>query len=243
VESLEKLLSRVIPPRNLEYQGEPQGDICPVCKGNSFVQRHVRYGHPDWGKIFPCGCQSGGADQVGPSFENFTCHPNYHDVQLAYEATQNWSQGRGPAILVLNGPRGVGKTHLARAALRAIIQADAHASVRWMPDGELSDTIRNSYETDSWNEWKFEFKGCQWLIIDDLGSITLSDHMRSRYGEIIDWRWQGAGNGPPIRTMVTTNAAPDILGSRVESRLLDVSRTRAVTIEAPDYRLTGDTQA
>lgn len=235
MENLKEIINRVRVPRDPSYVPEETSEVCPACKGHRLVVHNVRYGHPDFGKVYPCVCHQEAAP--GSTLDTFNFLPNYSDVKLAYEATVNWCAKRGPSILVLNGPRGVGKTHLAQAALREIMRVDPNARTRWMPDGQLSDTIRDSYENDSWNEWKAEFKNCHWLIIDDLGSVQLSDHMKSRYGEIIDWRWQGAAN-PEIRTMITTNAKADMLGSRVESRLKDVSRTRSVTIEAPDYRLT-----
>ena len=236
MEKLGDIFSRLLAPGRSRYIPEELPPVCPVCRGFGWVTRTLRIGHPDFGQIYPCRCNLS-VLPLGPSFDGFLPNNNYPDLALAFQATRDWCRGDGPAILVLSGGVGVGKTHLARAAYKAILGENPNSKAKWMADGELADAIREAYGTDTWAEWKQEFKTAPWLIIDDLGSTDLSDHMKSRYGEIIDWRWQGAGD-KGLRTMYTTNVGPDVLGERVKSRLLDHRRVKAIEIVAPDYRQT-----
>ena len=31
--------------------------VCPVCKGAGYLVKDVPYGHPDFGKLYPCQCK------------------------------------------------------------------------------------------------------------------------------------------------------------------------------------------
>tara|TARA_Y100000310_G_scaffold335033_1_gene416106 strand:+ start:3808 stop:4527 length:720 start_codon:yes stop_codon:yes gene_type:complete len=211
---------------------EPTELVCPKCKGAGWVStRFYTEGRKTHEGIRPCACNAPKAIS-GPTFETFKTNVKYPTLMEAILATQEWCAGNGPPLLILGGSRGVGKTHLARAARRQI--ALEGATTRWMKDGDLIDTIHRAFEDHTVDVWMNELRTVPWLFLDDIGLSPLSDTMRGFYDRIIDARWEGAAEGR--RTMFTTNLLPKDFPLRMASRLSDKRLSEAMVIDAPDYR-------
>ena len=237
MDSLGAILKRVTENRAQRPDDyEPPAEVpvkCERCKDFGFLATPLDLSQRPHvvEELVRCPCQP--PKQIsGPTFETFICYPNHPDLQLAFEATQNWVDSKGPGMLVLSGERGVGKSHLARAAFNHLSLEGRNA--RWLPDGELVDTIHGAFRHQTVEDWMHEFRDSPWLIIDDLGLSALNDTVKGFFDRIIDLRWQGAGDDK--RTMYTTNLAPRDFTPRIASRLADIHRTRAVVIDAPDHR-------
>jgi DNA replication protein DnaC len=158
--------------------------------------------------------------------------------------------------LLFMGPSGVGKTHLAVAALKELIHR-SHAGL-FCDYRELLKEIQASYNPASEStEMKIlePIRTVEILVLDDLGASKPSDWVRDIVGIVLNARYNENRT-----TIVTTNyldnptsegettrlpngklipaAREDSLeqriGSRMRSRLYEMCRT--VEVSAPDFR-------
>jgi DNA replication protein DnaC len=171
--------------------------------------------------------------------------------------------GGDQAGLLLMGNSGVGKTHLAVAALKELLRR-GHSGY-FCEYGALLREIQNSYRADS-NVTEIRLLepilSVEVLVIDDLGCIKPSDWVRDTIGYILNTRYVEASRdlSQPRCTILTTNYldAPNAeaeparlpggkivppvreeslaqrIGERMRSRLFEMCRT--VEVSAPDFR-------
>jgi len=154
-----------------------------------------------------------------------------YSVGCAYYAAKDMARGnlgRGN-FLVLAGPTGTGKTHLALAI-----------GWEWFDDGfnvlftrvdELVDWLRQGYDDGTYHKRFESIRRRQLLVLDDLGTEQTKDWAGERLDRIVDWRYI---NRLPL--VVTTNVFSEDLADRVASRLADKSCSVVVPIDAEDYR-------
>ena len=168
--------------------------------------------------------------------------------------------GGNQSGLLLMGNSGVGKTHLAVAALRVLLKR-GHSGY-FCEYGAMLREIQNSYRPDSEvSELKLlaPILSVEVLVIDDLGCIKPSDWVRDTVAYILNTRYVEASRDltQPRCTIVTTNyldsgdnsearlpegrkiAIPkgtldERIGDRMRSRLYEMCRT--VEVFAPDFR-------
>lgn len=165
--------------------------------------------------------------------------------------------------LLLMGDSGIGKTHLAVAALKELIER-GHTGY-FCEYGKLLREIQNSYKPDNETSEMAILRpilGAEVLVIDDLGCIKPSDWVRDTVGYILNHRYVEASRDltQPRCTIITTNfvdnpiprgqptklpsgqtlreirddALWERIGERMRSRLFEICRT--VEIHAPDFR-------
>jgi DNA replication protein DnaC len=229
-----------------------RGETCPVCFGTGMqiVQDGARR----------CDCQAKDQRQrlfeiarIPPRYQHCSIH-NFFNVE--HETSKylalDWSRkfieeyletgredGRG---LLFIGPVGVGKTHLAAAILRELIQ---HYGVRGLfyQFGVLLKEIQNSYnpvsQTSELGVLQPVFDA-DVLVLDELGASKPTDWVRDTMMQIINTRY----NDKRI-TIFTTNyrdersndkaeTLEDRIGSALRSRLYEMCKP--VVIEGEDYR-------
>lgn len=149
----------------------------------------------------------------------------------AYYCAKNLARGNlsWGNFLVLAGPTGVGKTHLALAI-----------AWEWFEDGfgvifsrvdDLLDELRRGYDDDTYHRRLECIRQCPLLVLDDLGAEHSRDWAGERVDRIVDWRYI---NRMPL--VVTTNARSQDLPPRLSSRLKDVQRSIVVQMDAEDFR-------
>jgi DNA replication protein DnaC len=158
--------------------------------------------------------------------------------------------------LLLIGPSGVGKTHLAVAALKELIQR-GHAGL-FCDYRELLKEIQASYNPASESTEMVilePIRTVEILVLDDLGASKPSDWVRDIVGIVLNARYNEKRT-----TMITTNYIDDPategettrlpngkllaplredsleqrIGTRMRSRLYEMCRT--VEVVAPDFR-------
>jgi len=231
----ERQAARVVGVALEEPPPEAVDATCPRCRGMGILTAGFdKSDSRNWVERYvPCPeCPPPVPD--GPDFDSFNCHPKWPTLEKAYNMALTWANGEGPGILLLAGDRGVGKTHLLRAAYKVVVASGVKC--HWAKDGQLIDQMFRSFEEHDTDRWMRDITSVPALFIDELGGTSLStDVIRSLYDRIIDARWEGSQYGT-LRTMLTTNLHPSELPPRMRSRLLDNRLAVSLTIDAPDYR-------
>lgn len=217
---------------------EPKVPACPRCGGTGWLSHGLQeVGRERREELVPCSCNRPRIP-VGPTFEEFRPDPQYPDLAAAYAMAVAWANKEGPPMLMLGGERGVGKTHLARAAYIAVIARGERAF--WIKDGDLVGRIHRGFQDHDVDDWMARISNMTWLFIDDLGLTPLTDTMRAFYERIVDARWEGASLDR--RTCYTTNqrfsSNPKLsdFSPRMTSRIMDKHLSAGMIIAAPDYR-------
>jgi DNA replication protein DnaC len=150
--------------------------------------------------------------------------------------------------LLLIGPSGVGKTHLAVAALKETIKKGIHA--RFCDYRELLKQIQNSYnpsvQATELDVLKPVFEA-EVLLLDDLGAVKPSEWVWDTVSLVLNTRYNDN-----LTTIITTNfmdgpaagagaaragreeTLGDRIGERMRSRLFEMCRL--VQVQGKDYR-------
>jgi DNA replication protein DnaC len=191
---------------------------------------------------------------ISHSFANFKLSDK---TNKAFEVATEWSALKEPKDrgFALIGAPGVGKTHLAVAAMKEIArlwaverQENTNADVYYDPKtmferqmkfinvpifmDELRDAIKYE-ESVAKDLWKFCLEEASVVVLDDFGKEKATDWVTERLYVLIEKRYQNMRS-----TIVTSNRTLDELddlgyGAAV-SRLQETGRV--VRIDAKDYR-------
>ncbi|MDD5093906.1 MAG: ATP-binding protein [Dehalococcoidia bacterium] len=153
-------------------------------------------------------------------------------LRVALEASRRFSESPED-WLVLIGPAGSGKTHLAAAVANR--QIECRRPVYFASVPELIDRLRPTFRSDGKreNELSLEaIKGGPLLILDDFGMETATAWAREKLYQIINYRYNAK-----LATLITaTYPAMESLDVRLKSRLEDTKISNIIPIGAPDYR-------
>lgn len=180
-----------------------------------------------------------GPRHIGCSFENYQNGEKVKNICKDVVKT--------PCDLVLTGPAGTGKTHLAVAIFRELVR---NRTIKVEPERWSGEWIRSAWfitvpdllllirqafnndndftEADVVNK----FAKVKYLLLDDLGAEKTTEWSITTLYTIIDQRYR---NMRP--TIVTTNLTIDQIGSQISDRIASrLSSGKIIKINAPDYR-------
>lgn len=168
------------------------------------------------------------------TFERF----DTHGTHLAAEDRHRTENGYRQAIafaeqpdgwLLLMGPHGSGKTHLAAAVAnyrRARGDSPAFVGVPDLLDylrrGFSGDESRGAYEAFD------DLKSTPLLILDDLDAQTSIAWVRDRLFQLLNYRYTAR-----LPTVITTALTLDELGERLASRLVDPAVCTVIVLGQP----------
>ena len=227
---------------------EDEAEICPRCHGAGFLRRDVALGHPDFGKAAPCDCVKAETAEsrlarlqryssLGPltrlTFANLIEHgrsTNPRDRDLFHSLIQD---ARGFAEepegwLLVHGPSGAGKTHVAAAIANRCLERGRPALFVVVPD--LLDHLRASYRPDSemgYDALLEQVRLAPVLILDDLGTQSSTAWAQEKLFQILNHRYNAQ-----LPTVVTTNLSIDRIDERLRMRLTDPAISRVYYVEA-----------
>lgn len=228
----------------------PPKEVCPKCKGAGYLRLDVSVGHPSFGKLVPCECKEverkekrrqellelsdlGAFDTK--VFGNFNrrfsgIHPSIE--QAFQEACAFAREPRGWLLLV--GPNGCGKTHLAAAIANYLFQQGAVVLFSVVPDllAQLRATFGPS-ATEAYDQRFAKMREAELLVLDDLGAHQSSPWASEKLFQLLNYRYNSE-----YPTIVTANEQGLLsLDERISSRLHDTAIVTEVQMSgARDYR-------
>ena len=155
----------------------------------------------------------------------------YHAAQRFVTDQQGW--------LVICGPSGTGKTHLAAAVGNALVESDQ--PVRYVSVPDLLDHLRSAFDPAIGAQYDDVFLQAieaPTLILDDLGAQSSTAWADEKLDQIFTHRYNRR-----LPTLVTTGMRFEELGDRLRTRLGDPYFSTVVHIKAgsgtPDIRDSG----
>lgn len=208
-------------------------------------------------------CQCRTRDAQAKRLEAVGIPRRYNECSLSnyHPASNNGSQLRAfnyayrlvheyPAIdrgLLLMGPCGVGKTHLATSIIRGLVERGV--SCLFYEFGALLKQIQESYNTLSQSSERKVLApvyDAEVLVLDGLGASKPTDWVRDTMMQIINARYNDkkltvfTTNYTDERRAHTDETLEDRIGVRLRSRLYEMCKT--VTVEGDDYRRRFDSE-
>jgi DNA replication protein DnaC len=135
--------------------------------------------------------------------------------------------------LVMYGPKGTGKSHLAAAIANHLetLPEDERPLVMFLTAPDLLDLLRSGYRAGDYDELLSLCREAEVLILDDLGAEQETDWAMEKIFQIINHRYQ-----MELPTVVVTNNRLEELDPRIYDRLGDDDLCVKVRIIAPTYR-------
>lgn len=219
-----------------QYWRDAEDVSCVTCHDGGFIRQDLPLTAPDFGKTLPCPDCAGVVVAMGipgylqaASFETFNVRLN-PGMATAVKAVRLVADGDQWCALLM-GDIGVGKTHLAVAALRF---NNLPKPGRFWQMGDMLRTFRERMfhkDPDSRRDEDELIRDYQrlpgLLVLDDVGAGTPDSNFTDRtLYSIVNGRYTNR-----LPTIITTNE-PATLDPRVLSRCSD----GAVTCEGKDMR-------
>jgi DNA replication protein DnaC len=152
-------------------------------------------------------------------------------LEAALQAAQSFARNPEGQWLVLGGPTGVGKTHLAAAIGNDRLRQGQSAFFAFVP--ELLDHLRYTFaptSTTTYDELFERVKSTELLILDDLGAQTTTPWADEKLYQLMVHR-----HNARLPTVITMDMATQ-LRPPIASRLTDIRFVSVWEMEAPDYR-------
>ena len=233
----------------------PTCGLSNICGGLGYVRFDLPVGDPNFGKLFRCPNYHGAANpdrreklrKLGnlevyrdKTLDNFNASAReassaqQDSLVRAMEGVRQYAENP-QGWLLLEGPYGCGKTHLAAAV--GNMRLDREEGVIFITTPDLLDYLRQTYGSaaeSGYDELFDRVKNAPMLILDDLGSENPSGWAQEKLFQLLNHRYSYS-----LPTVITTNAELGALDPRIASRLRDLGVIRRIVINAPDYRSPG----
>ena len=215
-------------PGSAAQTARPQDAVCPICFGTGTK--------PDSGKgAAICDCRRSNnparaldAARIPPRFRQCSFHNYYpkNDSQFFAHSFASRLVAEYPAVetgLLFMGSVGVGKTHLAIAVVKELIEKKG-VSCLFYESGSLLKAIQDSYNPVSQtSEMRVlaPVYQAEVLVLDELGATVPTNWVRDTLYQIINTRY----NNKKL-TIFTTNYLDEPRGNSEEAPETDAKRRR-----------------
>jgi len=239
-------IADILPDRPPPTGTEPQDaePTCRTCNDFGYVGRMVPLGHPDFGKLQPC-----------PDCYEQRCAERWTEMRERHiEASllppvtrqrlrfATWEGNRLPEMLAaaqafpgrhhfltLIGGTGIGKTHLAIAAMWEWLE-QGKGTARYWQTARFLNALKFSFKDDHGDTERLllDAENCGLLLLDDLGVQKGTEWAGETLDEMVNERYL---NARP--TIFTTNLGLAEHPARIADRL---SEGVVVKAQAPSWR-------
>ncbi|VVA43251.1 Chromosomal replication initiator protein DnaA [Candidatus Roizmanbacteria bacterium] len=165
------------------------------------------------------------------NFDNFAVSTTN---QVAYAAAQAVVKNPGMAYnpLFLYGGVGVGKTHIAQAVAKKILEADRNKKVYFCPGDNFTNELIESIRGKSTGHFRKKYRYLNLLIVDDIQFIAGKNAVQEEFFHTFNSI--ASAGGQIILTSDRPPSAIKNLEDRLHSRFLG---GLTVDIQAPDFEL------
>ncbi|MDQ2713293.1 MAG: ATP-binding protein [Chloroflexota bacterium] len=220
--------------------------VCPRCRGAGYLRQDVPFGYPGFGKPVPCSCKDAvlkekrrqqlrGLSNLdafrNKSFKTF--NTRVPGVQQALQAAENFALDPDGWLLLI-GPNGCGKTHLAAAIANLRLENGSLVLFATVPD--LLDHLRAAFAPTSnevYDQLFARMREAELLVLDDLGTQQSSPWANEKLFQLLNYRYNSR-----FPTVITANnKGLQAVDERIRSRLSDAGLVTAITFDGShDYR-------
>ena len=159
-------------------------------------------------------------------------------VDKGFQAARNYAQNPYGWLVIL-GPDGCGKTHLAAAIGNFRAELGVAPVMVSVPD--LLDHLRSTFSPGSSTtlDQRFEqVRNASLLILDDLGTQSSSPWAKEKLYQLFNHRYNNE-----LPTVITTADHLEDIDPRLRSRMLDRRFCRIITLDVPIYTGGASSQA
>ena len=220
--------------------------VCKICDGARFIRTTIDVRDPNFGQPVPCRCalEEGPEEReqrllrysrLGPlsrmTFEVLDCsgkgddsNEREHYAEAVAIAEQYAEKPEG--WLLLTGPHGRGKTHLAAAIANRVIQRGAPAL--FFPVADLLDALRAGYDEgseDGYDRILEQLRRAPLLILDDLDAYAKTAWASEKFLQVTAYRFNAL-----LPTVFTGLSVSMETEARLTSRLTDPRVTQQIDL-------------
>jgi DNA replication protein DnaC len=170
--------------------------------------------------------------QTFDAFDQRESTPNTASIRSGFRAA--WAFASKPqGWLVLYGPKGAGKSHLAAAIANHLesLPEEQRPLVMFLTAPDLLDLLRSGYNAGDYDELLNLCRNVDVLILDDLGVEQTKEWVTEKLFQILNHRYQAE-----LPTVVISNHRLEELEPRLYDRLSDDDMSVRVDMLAPTYR-------
>jgi len=227
-------------------EGSPDPD-CVLCKGAGFVYPLSASGRPDFSRVVPCQCtrqdlkkekltQLQQYSNLGAlsrlTFDNLLPDGRHSEATAQQYFTQAYEVAKAFATdpkgwLILSGPNGCGKTHLACAIASHRLSLGQPAFYIGVAD--LLDHLRSAFSPNSdvaYDELFERVKNTPLLVLDDLTMTVTTPWAKGKLEQLLDYRFNTR-----LSTVITTNVPIEELEENLGGRLTDTELCQTCVIQ------------
>jgi DNA replication protein DnaC len=211
-------------------------ETCPICKGAGFVHPLLDSGQPDFSRVVPCQCSQkelrkekseylekysnlGSLSRF--TFDNLSPEGKKKSISAqrfaaAYQTARNFAEDP-KGWLLLSGPFGCGKTHLA-CAIANYRLSSGHPAF-YIRVADLLDHLRSTFSPTSditYDELFERVKSTPLLVLDDFLTQSATPWAKEKLEQLLSHRFNAA-----LPTVVTTDVPLEKFDGRLRSHFTD----------------------
>ena len=228
-----------------EDSNESKEGICPICKGAGFIHPLLDSGQPDFSRIVPCLCRTSHLqeeklrylerysnlgilskftfDTLSPEGKGDTVSQGY--FPKIYQAARTFADNP-EGWLILLGPTGCGKTHLACAI--ANHRLGMGQPVFYIGVSDLLDHLRSAFSPSSdlsYDDLFERIRNIPLLILDDLNAGSATPWAQEKLEQLFNHRFNAS-----LPTVITSDVGIEKLDKRLGPHLADGEFCHTYTI-------------